>query len=430
MSDDRAFQKQFFRALTDEPITDPNDEWYVRLYDDPAFAPLDPVEQLWNAIDYTRGSSIHLLSGYRGTGKTTELYRLAAKLPKDQYKVVHVFMENYLNMATPVDVSDFLLAVACAFGEGLHAHHLLDRDPREETGWSWIRNFFKTADIQIPELSVVGIKTYLKSELSFRNKIHERMGQHLDTLVASVRAFVQECAQALRKRWGQDTEFVLLVGSIEHLHGTYLNGKEVQDSVSTLFGIHAEKLAIPYLHIVYTVPPYLSVLSPGAGQGCNAQAVHVFPAVKVHERDRQSFSPGIRALRQLLKKRGDWQRLFKTKEQLDYVIRMSGGNIRGLFRMVRQIILVTKTLPVSDETIELALNQLRMEFLPIANDEARWLAVIAKTHTASLCDYAQVSQFANLIQRQLIHYQLANPIWYDVHPLVRGQILAPPDEWN
>ena|GEM_PF-191500 len=432
MNDDRKFQKEFYQALTDEPITDPTDKTYVRLYDDPAFAPLDPVEQLAKAIEFTTGNSVQLLSGYRGTGKTTELHRLKTRLSADQYKIVHVDMEKYLNMATPVDVTDFLLAIACAFSDELEKAFLLDKDPRRETVFAPIIHFFTKTDIKIPEFSVGGVKAYLKSDESFRSKLHGRMAEHLETLVGELRNFLQQCKQALQQRWGQYIEVVLLVDSIEHLHGNYENSKQVQDSVNTLFNVHAERLRLPYVHVVYTMPPYLAVLAPNVGQNYGTQAVQIFPAVKVQERDGQPHQAGVRALRRLIEERakkcGGWRRLFETQEQFDHVIHKSGGNIRGLLRMLRQIILAAKSIPVSDETVQLALNQLCMEFLPIANDDARWLSAIARTHTVDLPETDKLPHLARFFQSHLVLCYPNGPMWYDVHPLVRELILKQADE--
>ena len=70
--DDRIFLKRFFQNLLDQSL-DPSDERYVPLYEDPAFADEDPVQRLAHAIEWT-SESVQLLSGYRGTGKSTEFW--------------------------------------------------------------------------------------------------------------------------------------------------------------------------------------------------------------------------------------------------------------------------------------------------------------------------------------------------------------------
>ena len=111
-SDDKNFLKSFYRQLRDRPL-EPDDPMYLPLYSDSALAPADPVEQLTPAIEWGDGlESVQLFSGFRGTGKSTELRRLRARLQSQgQYKVVLCDMQQYINLTTEIDVSDFLLAV-------------------------------------------------------------------------------------------------------------------------------------------------------------------------------------------------------------------------------------------------------------------------------------------------------------------------------
>ncbi|MBK8258032.1 MAG: hypothetical protein IPK82_35870 [Polyangiaceae bacterium] len=61
--------------------------------------------------------------------------------------------------------------------------------------------------------------------------------------------------------------------------GTWVNDREVQSSVVNLFDAHASRLNFPGVHVVYTVPPYLKVLSPNIGTFYGTGAVQVFPAI-------------------------------------------------------------------------------------------------------------------------------------------------------
>jgi hypothetical protein len=75
MSLDLPFLRSFFRAVTDRPIEFDEGEpaTYVRLYDSPALVPHDPVEMLARPIEFALGSSVQLFSGFRGSGKSTDL---------------------------------------------------------------------------------------------------------------------------------------------------------------------------------------------------------------------------------------------------------------------------------------------------------------------------------------------------------------------
>jgi len=87
VAEDRAFLKAFFQGVVDRPL-EPDDPRYVDLYQAPALLQADPVELLATAIEFSPGESVQLLSGFRGTGKSTELKRLVARLLREGFKVI------------------------------------------------------------------------------------------------------------------------------------------------------------------------------------------------------------------------------------------------------------------------------------------------------------------------------------------------------
>jgi hypothetical protein len=289
---DFPFLKRFFQSATDEPL-EAGDPRYVPLYTDSTVLRDDPVELLARAIRFSAGQSIQLLSGFRGTGKTTELKRLESRLVEEGYKVVFLNMDFYVNTSGPVDVSDFLMAVAGAFGEALAAPEHLARDTTREGYWERLAAFFTRTNITLPDISASGIKANLKSDPTFRQDLQRRMEGHLGALVADVRKFFEDSVKAIKARHGDETEVVLLVDSLEHIRGTYTNARQVQESVETLFAGHADKLKLPNLHVVYTVPPYLKARSMNLGMLYGLGAVQVFPAIKVRDHQGVVHTPGV-----------------------------------------------------------------------------------------------------------------------------------------
>jgi hypothetical protein len=93
---DREFLKGFFRSVNFEPIDPTDDAKYVPIYSDPELASdleNDPVLLLGRAIEWTPGETVQLFSGFRGTGKSTELRRLRQHLKDQGYLVVLCDME-------------------------------------------------------------------------------------------------------------------------------------------------------------------------------------------------------------------------------------------------------------------------------------------------------------------------------------------------
>jgi len=123
--EDLHFLRDFFQAVSDRAL-DPSHEYYVPIYDHKDVAEDDPVKLMARSIEWTPEESVQLFSGFRGTGKSTELRRLMRHLEDAGYLVVLCDIEDYVNLSTPIDVSDFLMAVVGAFGEAVAEPRFLD----------------------------------------------------------------------------------------------------------------------------------------------------------------------------------------------------------------------------------------------------------------------------------------------------------------
>lgn len=425
--DDRNFLRTFFGELIDQPL-EPTDPRYVPLYHDRRLHADDPVELLARGIEWTPGKSVQLLSGFRGTGKSTELRRLRKRLQDSGYLVVLCDVEDYINLSTPIDISDFLLALAGALGDGLSDEQLLGADPTRETYWERFRNYLRRTKVEFPELRGeapgASIKMTLKSDPTFKQRLQERLAGHLGSFVADVRQYLEECVRRVKQQHGPGKELVLLVDSVEHIRGTSVNAEQVHTSVETLFAGHADKLHLPLLHVVYTVPPFVKVRYPNLSALYEPGGLQVLPAVKLRGDDAKCNEQGFDVLAEVIQQRGKWQHLLGERQRLDRVIAVSGGQFRDLLRILAEIVRRASALPVEDRTVDDAINQIRNEFLPIADDDAQWLATIAATHSASLQDVSRLPAFARFLDTHLVLCYRNGHEWYDTHPLVREHVTA------
>jgi hypothetical protein len=110
--------KGAYNALEDRPL-EPDDAFYVPFRQR---SPDDPVADLGAAIAFAQSESVHLVSGQRGNGKSTELRRLRRQLQDDEDADVYLLdMRDYMNLTTPVEVTDFLIALLGAWSEAIAA---------------------------------------------------------------------------------------------------------------------------------------------------------------------------------------------------------------------------------------------------------------------------------------------------------------------
>jgi hypothetical protein len=154
-------------------------------------------------------------------------------------------------------------------------------------------------------------------------------------------------------------------------------------------------------------------------------AVQVFPALKIRGDDGQIQDTGVDLLKEVVAKRGNYERLLeKGKGLIEQLIMMSGGNIRDLLRLLGEVILRATELPATEAIVQDAVNQMRTELLPIANDDARWLAEIAKTHKAALDSVKKLPTLSRFFDTHVVLCYRNGPEWYDVHPLIKEHVLA------
>ncbi len=415
-SDIEPFLKEFFRQVSDQPLG-PDDSRYIPIYEDPCSSGDDPVDLMARAIEWTPGESVQLLSGFRGAGKSTELARLRRRLEDRGYTVFLCDIEDYINLSVPVDISDFLMAISGAFSDAIAVSGLAASQPSIQTYWGRLSSFLKRIKFEDVSAAIdvdagpVSIQANLKNDPSFKDRLQQHMSGHIGALVKDVRDYLQCCVTHLRANEDSPHEVVLLVDSIEHFRGTLVNASDVQGSVETLFVSHAEKLHLPHIHVVYTVPPYLKVRYNNLGALYSPGGVHVLPALKLDD-------AGYDAMKRVAVARGDWQRLLGCRSLLDRLIGYSGGHLRDLLRLLAEVIRRANSLPVTEETVTAAIDQLRTEFLPIADDDAQWLAEISRTHQTALPSTEQLPVLARFLDTHLTLCYRNGEEWYDVHPLI------------
>lgn len=429
-SNDREFLKSIYREIDDRPL-DAGDPRYDPPCDHPGCD--DPIRRLENSILFAERESLNLFSGFRGSGKTTELFRLRRRLTDSGYVVLYADALDHINPAAPIEISDVLIVLAGAFSDALEE---LKIDIKSEAYWTRLRNWLTKTEVGVKELGLkadagidpvkagVDLKLELRTAQSFRAKLSKALSGRIGELYAEVTAFFEDGFKAIRASRGQDVQVVFIFDSLEQIRGSLSYEREVTKSVESLFSNYLEMLAIPYLHVVYTVPPWLKFLLPGTN-------IVVLPSVRMWNRDvgRSKFEPGIRTLQSVVARRFSTEGLTRffgpdPFSRAGRLIDLCGGHFRELLLLLRETVLRTSFLPVSDEAIEAAVLHVRSNFLPIALEDARWLAEIERKRSTLLksTEPAEVNRLARFLDTHIVLYLRNGEGWYDIHPLVRGEV--------
>ena len=105
------FRKNLFQNLHEKPL-EPGDFRYVPLYE--SLSDGDPVARLAETISFSPSESRQFFSGFRGSGKSTQLFRLKQKLEADGYLVYYADALEYFNSALPIEIGQVLILLAGA----------------------------------------------------------------------------------------------------------------------------------------------------------------------------------------------------------------------------------------------------------------------------------------------------------------------------
>ena len=398
----------------------------------------DPVQELADQISWMEGSGAYLFTGNRGTGKTTELLRLASVLRAEGCEVFYVDMTEYLNLTVSLDVSSFIISVMGAFSEKIKAR-FNDRSPGDRGYFERLRDYFTTTEVKLEEITLpvadADLKLSLREDPRFKALLENGTRDHLAQLVKQAREFASEAAAFIRHERHDDAlKIVLIVDSVERLRGVGSTQEinEVFKSAETVFSSHADKLRFSGLSIVYTVPPYLSALAGGLGALYSGSRVYMLPSVHIYDgcpvdgADPKPSALGLDAMFNIFEKRySDWNAIFGDRSPLDRLALASGGDIRDFFRMIQQVALKwPSAAAVDDKMLEHAEGAIRNDMQLIAADDMARLALVAQTHQHGLGTLDELPVFARLLQgKYLLNYRNGED-WYDIHPVLRERVMA------
>ncbi len=297
-----------------------------------------------------------LFTGFRGTGKTTELQKIQKELTgPSAYYTVFVALESELEM-TNFHYEDFFIMLILKLARNInkddklkHNAHFLDsiiedwisekeviKEIEKEakmqgevsTGGGFnLLNFFKT-DFNIKSALAFGTKA--------ATKIRKNIKDNLNQVIEKFNKALEEIRPTISKnKRGKDILFI--IDGLEK--APYLEyEKLIVKNAHAIFDINA--------HILTTVPINAQYLAEIWAEQSKFE-IFIFPVIKV-----DNFYNRL-LMTEVITRRIDKETFFDNKiikrkvgneylenyEVLDYIVRMSGGVLRQLFHIVRYVLL-------------------------------------------------------------------------------------------
>lgn len=431
---DRDFRKWLSqRLIVDSPL-EPDDELYEPLY---ANVDGSPIDLIYEDIDISEVESLNFISGFRGSGKTTELFRLRKRLKDQGYFVAYANAMDYLLPSEPVEITDFLMVLAGAFSQAIEEE--LKIDLAHEGFWARLVNYFTKTKINlegielegnIPATTVgVNLKTSLKEVPSFRQQLREKLATRLGELRAEVHRFFEfgrQKVQSAKKYKG----VVFMFDQLEQLRDPIGGEGHVTDSVKRLMANHRADLRIPLFHMVVTVPPWLKFVLP------EMTKIRILYNVKLWKNNpnRTSEKTGRETMRSVIRRRFTDDGLTRyfgkasrngTRTQVEKLIDASGGHFRDLILLLREtLVRASGNLPIDSDIVNAAIGTLRSSYLPIPLDDAKWLQQIGEQRDCVLKNREpeSVQRMTFFLDTHLAVILRNGEDWYDIHPLLRDEV--------
>jgi len=423
--------KTLYQALADRPLDPIEDkDWYEPYVE--KLADGDPIAELLTDIDFSDAQSLHLVSGQRGTGKSTELKRLKNLLSDADYEVFYLDILDYIADSEPVEITDFLLTATAALAQ--QAKERGYGDQLHESYWERMYALL-TAEVKLEPLkaSVKGasfsadIQARLKQDNNFKRELQRATRAHIVKFMDNIQHFVTELVHNIHKKTNQDKRIAFIVDSFEQIRGDAHSADKVQTSIAQMFSSHGDKLHLPLLHFVVTVPPYLSTAAPGVTRLSGGNPMLSLPSLHVRNQQGNTDTEALTIMRRIVYKRSsDAQRIF-TDEALNDLAQASGGDLRHFLSMLRTALRKAGTrtpteLPISTDIIEQAKEAQRRDLLPITDEDVRWLHKVAQSKRAELQNMESLPLLARLFDATLIVNYRNGSNWYDIHPLVQDYV--------
>ena len=428
----RAELKVLYNALADR-VLEPHDPAYVEQINERTASGTDSVTEIASEIDFQEGGGVCLFTGQRGTGKSTELKRLQDVLDGMGVVAFYADLSEYVLLTKPIEISDFLIAMAGALSDRVAADPRFSQHLAQRSYWDRLSHFLQSR-VEFKELGikfegVADIKASLKNDPDFKQRVQQAARGHVAQIVADAHGFFADAVAAIRAGAGDPSlKIALIIDSVERIRGVGDEAMKVYESVRNLFFAHAEHLRIPLLHMVYTVPPYLSILAAGAGALMGGATVRRLVSTHIFvDRSRQIDPEGLALLRRVINKRHTgWGRVFSV-EAVDRLAVSSGGDLREFFRLLRQCLPAVRDdaqLPLTAAGVGHVETAARAEMLPIPADQLDWLKRITATHDTCLQADDKLPLLAHFLDNRLVLNYRNGSDWCDVHPLLRDVVDA------
>jgi hypothetical protein len=414
---------EMYNAFTPTPLQ-PGDPAYVDCRE--VRGDEDVVKDLGRTVRRSHDFTYQLYSGYRGSGKTTELLRLKKDLEDRGHLVVYFAADEEDISVQDAQYTDILLACT---------RHLLKK--LKEANSTPILNWLKgrlhdLKDVMLTEINIdqltleVGLKEFAKiaaavrTEPGQRQKIRERLEPHTETLIQALNAFIADGSKLSEKH-----KLLVIADNLDRIVPIFRdNGRSNHEEI---FLDRHEQLKALNCHIIYTVPISLIYSRWATELKDNYGIPQVLPSIMVRQVDGEFCEAGLDILKTIIQLRLPLElrevlvpQVFESETVLQELCLTSGGYVRDLVQLMQEAITKTDALPIPAKSVQRATDALR-DVYRRAVEEDQW-EVLRLVHESKGIENDDIHR-SLLFSRCVLEYRYFDNqgdkrTWYDVHPVL------------
>jgi len=331
--------EDFDSVLDIRPLNDKNfDAYYV---DTLAGRGENPTTKLIRQMNNSDKNYKILFAGFKGCGKSTELLRLKRELEKNF--IIHIF--SVLEKLDPnnFSISELMISITTELLAYVHKHHNTiklsaelekklvnwsEKTVTEEISYNYAeRHTGAGVDINAGLGRILNFFAKLSFDFQHGRKFTEissiETEKTLSDLILHCTLIVDEIKKQL-PAIGKNN-IIIIVDDLEKVNPAI---------TEKLFFNYSKQLTSIACSFIFTFPISL-VFNPMYNIIINEFDHNmVLPMIKVHDKEWNDFEPGISSILNLLDRRIDRASDLIPMDLLKDFIRMSGGSLRDLFRMI------------------------------------------------------------------------------------------------
>jgi hypothetical protein len=314
---------------------------------------ISPMIDLKGRIEIADREEKYLFLGFRGSGKSTELYRLEAALDENRFIVVNYSIRDDLNLSD-FDFRDFFVSMALkvydvALAKGIPLHPDIEKDFQDFA--KRITNITeeevargKKADLSFSK--IVGLK--LSREATTRQILRTVLDQKISDLIQRLNWLIVDIEDKSRKK------LVIIVDDLDKL----ARGQQSED----FFYKNYQLLIEPSCFVVYTFPIPLAFNPQYENVRHAFTSDVVLLQMPIWKRNGERHEAGTKFYRDVISQRIDPELL--EEGVLEYAIE-STGKLTELVEVMKEASLNayrSSQKQIAKKDVATALDKLRMTF--------------------------------------------------------------------